>query len=152
MVEPARGATAGCKAGLFQQFRGGTPADHERMGRALAPLRGQGVLIVGSGSLTHNLYEFRGQPVDTAPLPWVREFGDWTKRAIESGATEALRNYRAQAPHAVKNHPTEEHLLPLFAALGAGGEGARGQQLHASHEYGILAMDVYSFSAPATAT
>jgi 4,5-DOPA dioxygenase extradiol len=139
---------AGIPVAQVSVMRGATPADHERMGRALAPLRGQGVLIVGSGSLTHNLYEFRGQPIDTAPPAWVREFGDWMKRAIESGDMDALRHYREQAPHAVKNHPTEEHLLPLFAALGAGGEGARGEQIHASHEYGILAMDVYKFSAP----
>ncbi|MFD2366165.1 dioxygenase [Pseudoduganella sp. GCM10020061] len=124
--------------------RGATPADHERMGRALAPLRDQGVLVVGSGSLTHNLYEFRGQPIDSAPPDWVRAFGDWMKRALEGGDLEALRQYRAEAPHAVRNHPTEEHLLPLFVALGAGA-GARARQLHASHEYGVLAMDVYAF-------
>ncbi|HEY1044279.1 MAG TPA: class III extradiol ring-cleavage dioxygenase, partial [Telluria sp.] len=98
-----------------------TPADHERIGRALAPLREQGVLIIGSGSLTHNLYEFRGQPIDSPAPAWVREFAEWMKHALERGDSEALRNYRTQAPHSVKNHPTQEHLLPLYVALGAAG-------------------------------
>lgn len=126
--------------------RGASPAEHERIGRALTPLRDEGVLIIGSGSLTHNLYEFRGQPIDVAAPEWVSTFGDWMKARLAANDLPALRDYRTQAPHAERNHPTEEHLLPLYVALGAAGESARAERLHASYEYGILAMDVYAFT------
>jgi 4,5-DOPA dioxygenase extradiol len=126
--------------------RGASPEAHRHMGRALAGLREQGVLIVGSGSLTHNLYEFRGQPIDTPTPPWVTEFGDWMNARLEGGEREALLDYRKRAPHAQRNHPTEEHLLPLFVAMGAAGDAARASRLHASIEYGVLAMDVYAFA------
>jgi len=127
-------------------LRGAAAAEHERLGRALAALRAEGVLVVGSGSLTHNLYEFRGQDLE-APVPgWVGEFAAWMKEMLQQGRHDALRDYRRLAPHAVRNHPTEEHLMPLFVALGAAGDGAAARQLHASYEYGILAMDVYAFS------
>ena len=126
--------------------RGASPAEHDRIGRALAPLREEGVLIIGSGSLTHNLYEFRGQPIDTAAPRWVSTFGDWMKARLDANDLQALRAYRHQAPHAERNHPTEEHLLPLYVALGAAGDNASAERLHASYEYGILAMDVYAFT------
>jgi 4,5-DOPA dioxygenase extradiol len=122
-----------------------SPAVHERLGNALAALRGEGVLVVGSGSLTHNLYEFRGQGID-APVPhWVSEFEAWMKAGLENSDRAALLDYRSVAPFAVQNHPTEEHLLPLFVAMGAAGPEARATQLHASFEHGVLAMDAYAF-------
>jgi 4,5-DOPA dioxygenase extradiol len=124
---------------------GASPADHERLGIALAALRSEGVLVVGSGSLTHNLYEFRGQGID-APVPaWVSEFEAWMKARLETGDRAALLDYRRVAPFAAQNHPTEEHLLPLFVAMGAAGPDARATQLHASFEHGVLAMDAYAF-------
>ena len=120
---------------------------HLRIGRALAPLRQEGVLIIGSGSLTHDLSEFRGHgPNDPAP-DWVNAFADWFQSALTTGRTDDLLDYRRQAPFAVKNHPSEEHLLPLYAALGAAGESARADRLHASSTYSILRMDVYAFGA-----
>jgi 4,5-DOPA dioxygenase extradiol len=65
--------------------------------------------------------------------------------AIAEGRTDDLLNYRTQAPHAERNHPTEEHFLPLFTAIGAGRPGAGGQRVHHSYTYGVLAMDVYAF-------
>jgi 4,5-DOPA dioxygenase extradiol len=125
--------------------RDASPADHERLGLALAALRHEGVLVVGSGSLTHNLYEFRGQALD-APVPdWVSGFESWMKLRLEASDRAALLDYRRVAPHAAKNHPTEEHLLPLFVALGAAGPDARARLLHASVEHGVLAMDAYAF-------
>ena len=127
-------------------LRGASPAEHERLGRALASLRDDGVLIVGSGSLTHNLYEFRGQGID-APVPaWVSDFGTWMMEKLRGNERDALLNYRAQAPYAAKNHPTEEHLLPLFVAMGAAGDAAKAERIHSSFEYGVLAMDIYAFS------
>jgi len=123
------------------------PEHHLKVGEALAPLAEQGVLIVGSGSLTHNLHEFfRGGYALDAPAPdWVAGFGEWMRERIETGAREDLVNYRERAPHAAANHPTEDHLLPLFVALGASGEG-RGRRVHTSHEYGVLMMDAYLFA------
>jgi len=124
------------------------PAHHLRVGRALAPLRDEGVLIVGSGSFTHDLSEFRGHgPNDPAP-DWVNGFADWVEAALTNGRTSELLDYRRRAPFAIKNHPTEEHLLPLYAALGAAGENARAERLHASSTYSVLRMDVYAFRAP----
>lgn len=126
-------------------LRGASPAAHYVLGRALAGLRQEGVLIIGSGALTHNLYEVAGNDMD-APVPaWVSEFDRWICNMLQSGDLDALLDYRAQAPHAARNHPTEEHLLPLFLALGAAGEGATAKRIHTSHEYGVLAMDVYAF-------
>lgn len=125
--------------------RGAGPAAHHRLGRALARLRHEGVLVIGSGSLTHNLYEFHGQPVDDPAPGWVSEFERWMRERLEAGDIAALLDYRARAPSAAQNHPTEEHLLPLFVAMGAAGPGAAAQLLHASVEHGVLAMDAYAF-------
>jgi 4,5-DOPA dioxygenase extradiol len=122
------------------------PSHHLRLGRALAPLRNEGVLIVGSGSFTHDLSEFRGhRPDDPAP-GWVNDFADWFDRALNEHRGDDLLNYRRLAPFAVKNHPTEEHLLPLYVALGAAGDDAAITRLHASSTYAVLRMDVYAFS------
>ena len=127
------------------------PEHHLRVGRALAQLRNEGVLIIGSGSFTHDLSEFRGHgPNDPAPN-WVNNFADWFDAALTKGETDALIDYRRRAPFATKNHPTEEHLLPLYAALGAAGGQARVERLHASSTYSVLRMDVYAFRAPGDA-
>ncbi|MEO8407630.1 MAG: class III extradiol ring-cleavage dioxygenase [Oxalobacteraceae bacterium] len=126
--------------------RGASAAAHEKIGQALGALREEGVLIVGSGSLTHNLYEFRGGSIDAEVPLWVSDFDTWMKTRLENNQRESLLNYRVQAPHAVRNHPTEEHLLPLFVAMGAAGDAPKSERLHASYEYGVLAMDMYAFS------
>ena len=125
------------------------PAHHLALGRALAPLRDEGVLIIGSGSFTHNLGEFRKRrPEIDDPAPsLVVDFADWVHSAAIEGRIDDLVNYRRLAPHARDNHPTDEHFLPLFAALGAAGENARVERLHNSANYGVLRMDVYAFHA-----
>lgn len=126
-------------------IRGGSTAEHYRMGQALQPLREQGVLIMGSGSATHNLDEVMGHRQGDMVPSWVSDFENWMAEALNAGRISELIDYRRLAPFAVRNHPTEEHLLPLYVALGAGGAGAIATRLHSSHTYGILAMDVYSF-------
>ena len=116
------------------------PRHHFELGRALAPLREEGVLILGSGGATHNLREL-GAP-DTPPPPWARGFSDWLEQTVGVGDDAALLDYRARAPQAARNHPSEEHLLPLFVAAGAGG---RGRRVHTSTTYGSLMMDFYRF-------
>ena len=126
--------------------RGATPAEHEQMGKALRKLREDDVLIIGSGSLTHNLHAYRGESMEAEVPSWVSDFADWTHARLQAKQREALLDYRAQAPFAVRNHPTEEHLLPLFVAMGAAGDAPVAERLHASYEYGVLAMDMYAFS------
>lgn len=115
------------------------------MGAALQSLRTQGVLVVGSGSMTHNLAEFGG--AGTAPLPYVQEFSRWVEAAVQGGDHAALLNYRALAPHAARAHPTEDHFLPLFFALGASGWGGPApiavHYLSTEVMYGMLAMDSF---------
>jgi 4,5-DOPA dioxygenase extradiol len=123
------------------------PEHHFRIGRALASLQQEGVLIVGSGSFTHDLSEFRGHEANDASPDWVNSFADWIDAALNEGRTDDLLHYRERAPFAEKNHPTEEHLLPLFTALGAGGALTAAERLHASSTYSVLRMDVYAFDA-----
>lgn len=123
------------------------PAWHIALGRALHPLRRQGVLIVGSGSITHNLRAIFQHP-SGAPVPgWVSEFCDWMAERIQAGDLDALSAYRIRAPHAVQNHPTDEHLLPLFVALGAANRIDTARHLNHVMTYGFLAMDIWLFDA-----
>lgn len=124
------------------------PRHHLEVGRALAVLGDEGVLVVGSGSLTHNLravFANIGDRGATRP-PWVEDFAGWIHLAALEGRTDDLLNYRALAPHAADNHPTEEHFLPFFVAMGAGGERPEARRLHESHEFGALQMDAYAFA------
>ncbi|MDQ0315962.1 DODA-type extradiol aromatic ring-opening family dioxygenase [Amorphus orientalis] len=122
---------------------------HFEVGRALAPLREEGILVIGSGSLTHNLGAIRTElgrnPLEADAPEWVTTFAEWMNARISEGELDALLDYRRQAPFAAENHPTDEHLMPLFSALGAAGETGRGRRIHSSHEYGALMMDAYAF-------
>ena len=121
------------------------PESAWQLGEALSPLSEQGVLIVGSGSLTHNLYEFRqdhGQ--DEA---YVTEFVDWMQRAVLSRNRELLVHSLTRAPHAARAHPTAEHLLPLFVAAGAAAADAPVSVLPGGITHGVLSMDSYLFGS-----
>lgn len=118
------------------------PAHHLALGRALTPLRDRGVLLLASGSFTHDVRGALSREHDAGTPAWVSDFADWMHQRIADHDLDALLDYRRRAPHAVENHPTEEHLLPLFAALGALSEDERPTALHRSHTYGVLAMDV----------
>ncbi|MEZ0238930.1 MAG: class III extradiol ring-cleavage dioxygenase [Methylophilaceae bacterium] len=122
------------------------PRHHYRLGQALAPLRDAGVLIVASGNLTHNLGHFgAGSRRGAVSLDYVPAFQQWWRQRIEAGDIESLLDYRAKAPGAVEAHPTEEHLLPFFVALGAGGKQFAPQVVYSGIEYDILVMDSYAF-------
>lgn len=125
---------------------GGSPALHVALGAALAPLRDKGVLILASGSMTHDLKSFfTGRPGLDDPAPdWVSAFGDWTAERVEAGDVAALVDYRARGPHAARNHPTEDHILPLHVALGAAA-GDAGRRIHRSHAYAYIQMDAFAF-------
>ena len=121
------------------------PGHHVRVGEALRPLRDEGVLIFASGGATHNLGELRYQRGNPVPQPWVVEFNEWLASALLARRKEDLVAYRERAPQAVRNHPTDEHLIPVFAALGAGDPGGATRRLHTSIESGVISMDAYRF-------
>jgi 4,5-DOPA dioxygenase extradiol len=128
------------------------PGHHLRLGRALAALKDEGVLTVASGSLTHNLRDWRpNAPAGTATAGYVAEFQAWIHERLIAGDAAAIVEYRQRAPGATRAHPTDEHLLPLFVALGAGGEGAVVRRRHAEIVEGALAMDLYTFAKDAIA-
>ena len=122
-------------------------AYHWRIGEALRPLRDEGVLILGSGSVTHNLLALSFHD-PAAPVPaWTSEFNDWLALQLETGGHAALKDYRRQAPYAIHNHPTEEHLLPLLVAAGTTFDGESARRLHAAYQFGALGMDAWQFGS-----
>lgn len=124
---------------------GKDPAWHIALGRALRPLRERGVLIIGSGSISHNLRAIFKHPQGEPTPKWMSEFSDWMAAKIGASDLEALSSYRTRAPHAVQNHPTDEHLLPLFAACGAADKIGSAVHFNRVMTYGILAMDAWLF-------
>lgn len=117
---------------------------HHRIGASLAPLRGEGVLIVGSGGATHNLREFGRYAIDAPPVAYARAFDEWLAAGIVAGAVEDLLEYRHRAPEALRNHPSEDHFLPLFAPLGAA-QGEKGARIYRAINYGILSMAAFAW-------
>lgn len=122
------------------------PAHHLQLGRALASLREQNVLIIGSGSFTHDLSRFRGQLIDSPATEDVDAFAGWMTEELLRGSTCDLITYRRQAPFAANHHPSEEHLLPLFVARGAGSDQSQVRHLHRSTTFGFLRMDAFAFN------
>ncbi|MCD9096061.1 dioxygenase [Luteimonas fraxinea] len=120
------------------------PAHQFQIGRALAPLRDEGVLVIGSGSITHNLHDWRSYD-EARQAPYVQPFIDWLEQRLAAEDVDALLDYRKQAPFAERAHPTDEHLLPLYVAMGAGGTPMRAQRIDAGIDMGFLAMDIYRF-------
>ncbi|MDB6047618.1 MAG: dioxygenase [Pseudomonas sp.] len=118
------------------------PALQTRVGRALASLREQDVLVIGSGSITHNLGELDWHAGPESIEPWALAFRNWMVDKLASGDEAALHDYRRQAPSAARNHPSDEHLLPLYFARGAGGEFSIA---HQGFTMGALGMDIYRF-------
>ena len=123
------------------------PAWHIALGRVLRPLREEGVLIIGSGSISHNLRALSSHPQGEPVPEWVTKFCGWMAQRIKEGDIAALSDYRAQAPHAAQNHPTDEHLLPLFVSLGASDGIFNAQHLNQVKTHGLLTMDIWLFDA-----
>lgn len=122
------------------------PAHHLKLGQVVAALRAENVLMIGSGSFTHNLGRLRRGAPDAPPPADVSAFADWMHDVLVQHRTDELLAYRRKAPYAALQHPTEEHLLPLFVAFGAAGENAVARRLHASTAYRALRMDAYAFA------
>lgn len=130
---------------LSIQSRGGATQAY-RLGQALAPLAAKGFLVIASGNITHNLRDYQVAARHSGQTPaYVREFSDWLATRLAARDIPALLDYRRQAPGAVQAHPSDEHLLPLYVALGAGGETAQARRFHAGIDDYVIAMDAYSF-------
>lgn len=153
-LDPSRGLDHGAWAPLLHMYPGAAipvvqvsvqtelgAAHHLALGRALAPLADEGVLVIGSGHMTHNLGD--RLPQGAPAHPYVEAFRDWVDARVIAGDLEALAGWRTQAPQAGRAHPTEEHFLPLFVALGAARPGYRAERALTGVYAGALAMDAY---------
>jgi 4,5-DOPA dioxygenase extradiol len=118
------------------------PEHHLAIGEALRPLREEGILILASGSATHNLNDFVGHKLGAEPMRYAQEFAWWLELAIAEGRTGDLLAYQYKGPHALRCHPTAEHFLPLFVPLGMGGKG---RLIHDSYTYGALSMAAFAW-------
>jgi 4,5-DOPA dioxygenase extradiol len=117
---------------------------HLRLGRALRPLEEENVLVIGSGHMTHNLRDWmrgRGEA-----QPYAQEFSDWVHDRLEHRDNEALADYRSRTPNGARAHPTDEHFLPLFFALGAAREDYKAERFYSAIDSGVLSMDGYVFN------
>jgi 4,5-DOPA dioxygenase extradiol len=120
------------------------PRHHFNLGKALRELSGEGVLVIGSGHLTHNLRDW-DRSGKAAPMPYALEFQAWVLEKIRKKDLDALVDYRSRSAHGVRAHPTDEHFLPLFVALGAAAEASQPDRIFDAIESGALAMDAYVF-------
>ncbi len=142
-------------------------AHHWHLGAALAPLANEGVLIIGSGHVTHNLRDWMqwsqahlpsGDPrrpgpapregeTETGhpPMPYAARFADWLAERLAQHDREAIIDYREREPGGARAHPSEEHYVPLVVAWGAAGLNAHAERVHRDIIGGALAMDAYAF-------
>lgn len=118
-------------------------AHHLAVGRALVPLRSEGVLVLGSGGAVHNLRYFRPDGVDVPE--WANRFDDWLVAAVEDGRVDDIVDYRERSADGAMAHPRDEHFLPLLVAMGAGGPDGLGRVLHRGFMDGALSMAAYAF-------
>lgn len=156
-IDPDRGLDHGAWTPLRSLYPAGIPvtqlsvqprqdaAWHCRLGRALQPLRAEGVLILATGGAVHNLREMDWR--DGATPDWARQFDMWLAATLAAGEEGALLDWHQRAPLARRAHPTPEHLLPLFVAYGAAGPGAKGDRLFHGFTLGSMSMAAYRFAA-----
>jgi len=114
------------------------------LGRAIAPLRERGVVIVGSGGIVHNLRMIHFEGKDVSVDPWAREFDEFIAGALSRRDDRAIAEYRSRAPHASLAVPTPEHFEPLLVLLGAASADDRVETIHAGFHYGNLSMRTFA--------
>jgi 4,5-DOPA dioxygenase extradiol len=117
------------------------PGWHVEIGRKLAPLREERVLILASGGAVHNLRQFHID--NTNPADWALSFDQWLAERVEAGDVDGLVDYRRLRPEGKLAHPRDEHFLPLFVAMGAG--QGKGRVLHRSFAHGSLSMAAFAW-------
>jgi 4,5-DOPA dioxygenase extradiol len=120
-------------------------AHHLHLGAALEGLADDGVLVIGSGHVTHNLRDWMTALRSPQPFPYVDAFAGWIAARLEAHDADAIVDYRRLAPEAARAHPTEEHFLPLPLAWAAAGAAPRVERVYRGSESGALAMDAYAF-------
>lgn len=120
-------------------------AHHLALGRALAPLRAEGVLILGSGGAVHNLRRLDWGRTGAGPADFVVQFDTWLADGVAAGRADEIADFRRSTPSAALAQPSDEHFMPLLVALGAAGPGATGRRLHHSYTYGSLSMATFQF-------
>ena len=123
-------------------------AHHLAMGRALAPLAREGVLVIGSGHVTHNLRDWMANRGAREALPYAASFATWLADTLAKRDDEALLAYREQGPGGARAHPSEEHFLPIYVAWGAAGPDAVAERVYQGFDGPALAMDAYAFGSP----
>ncbi len=156
-TDPVHGWDSGVWAPLHLLFPGGDipvsqlsiqpqkdPEHHYRVGQALAGLRERNVMIIASGAMTHNVREYYTIRIGNPTPRWASSFADWMCEKLEQGCRDDLIEYRRLAPNALANHPENDHLLPLYVALGASSENEPIRRVHNSYDR-VIAMDVYRF-------
>jgi 4,5-DOPA dioxygenase extradiol len=121
------------------------PAKHYDLGRALAPLRAKGILILGSGGAVHPLGYFTPRFDGSPPASWAVDFERWLTDKVEKRDHEALMSYRREAPFPERAHPRPDHFMPLLVAAGAAGETTLARKVHGSWDWGDLGMGAYQF-------
>ncbi|MDY6903609.1 MAG: class III extradiol ring-cleavage dioxygenase [Thermodesulfobacteriota bacterium] len=123
------------------------PSHHFELGKALRPLRENGILIIGSGGAVHNLYEIQGHKINDEPVAYAAAFDKWLREKLTTGQTDQLIDYQQFAPEPGQSHPfPAEHFLPLFVSLGAGLPGEKAIRIHQGFMYGTLSMAAYQWS------
>ena len=128
-------------------------AHHHALGKALSRFRARNILVMGSGHITHNLREvfsaMQGRAVDASSKAKITTFIEWIGDSLKAGDTKALLDWQVAAPHALFNHPTPEHFMPLFVAYGAGvnsgRESGKASLLHRSTQFGMFTSDIWRF-------
>jgi len=117
------------------------------LGEALEELTHQGFLVIGSGNITHNLGDFRLAAMQSGHTPaYVEGFANWVETQMSGKHWQQLLDYRLHSPEGVRSHPSEDHFLPLFVALGAAGKAASAKAFFRGISNHVIAMDGYSFS------
>jgi 4,5-DOPA dioxygenase extradiol len=116
------------------------------MGEALEELTHQGFLVIGSGNITHNLGDFRFASMQGGHTPaYVEAFANWVETQMIGKHWQQLIDYRQLSPEGVRSHPSEDHFLPLFVAIGAAGKNATAEAFFRGISNNVIAMDGYAF-------
>ncbi|TBL68019.1 DODA-type extradiol aromatic ring-opening family dioxygenase [Paenibacillus thalictri] len=120
-----------------------TPEEQYRIGRALATLRRENVLLIGSGGTVHNLSKLNWSSAGVAR--WALEYDEWLAEQLETWNTEALFDYELRGPYAREAVPTPEHFVPLLLAMGAADSGKKARLLHREYQLGTLSLSAWMF-------
>lgn len=117
---------------------------HYNIGKALRMFRDNGIIIIASGNITHNIRAaLQGNQEDGQK--YAEAFDEWINNALTKRIDDDLLHWKQKAPHAKWNHPTDDHILPLFVILGAS-ESEQAKRIHQSYDYNVLSMASYVLS------